>query len=87
MGYSYRNKGQIKDFWPDDTDTEMYFPSFRELPMDSLVSIVKEKFGSLDGVSISAERIHTECLGHDTYVPDDYTIFIVVRKEFDVQGI
>lgn len=78
VGYTYRNNGTIKDYWPDNTDSEMYFEG--DSPLDAVVSIIEEKFGSLQDVTISAEYIHTRCLTYDMYDPFDYTCFIVARK-------
>lgn len=81
MGYSYRNNGQIKDYWPDDTDTILYI-SDENIEFNDLCERIKEKFGlsSFDNIMISSERIHTSCLTYDLYDPMDYTNFIVVRK-------
>lgn len=77
MGYSYR--GEIKSFWPDDTDTEFYITNGATFA-DILDRIMK-KWGPavvLDNVTITPEHIHTECLTYDLHDPNDYTDFLKV---------
>jgi hypothetical protein len=77
MGYTYR--GAIKDYWPDDTDTEFYIAGTRSIA--EIVELAKEKFGDnidLNDVEIHSEYIHTSCLGYPRYDPGDYTNFTVV---------
>ena len=84
MGYSYRNGGQIKDFWPDDTDNTFYIVSNG---CDNNLSNIQEKINekwpgsSMERIHIYAERIHTQCLGYDLYDPMDYQDFLVITKE------
>jgi len=44
MGYSYRNGGLIKDYTPDDTDTEMYL--LGRHPLSRVIEKAREKWGS-----------------------------------------
>lgn len=82
MGYSYRNNGQIKDYWPDDTDDTIYINADDGHDLASIASIVKAKWphAKLEDISISSEYIHTECLTYDLYDPSDYTNFIILTK-------
>jgi hypothetical protein len=78
VGYSYRNNGQIKSFWPDDTENTIY--KSNEPSVFELLEDIKEKWpdADLNDVIISSEYIHTDCLTYDRYDPLDYTEFVVV---------
>jgi len=79
MGEITNTKG-IRSFTPDDTETELYIPANYSGPsLRDLISRCKEKFpnASFDDIEISAEHIHTDCLGYDRYDPGDYTNYIV----------
>lgn len=82
MGYTYRNNGLTKDFWPDDTENEIYIECGMSL-LD-IMSAVKDKWGEnldIEDVNIRCEYIHTYCLGYDLHDSSDYTNFIVVSKQ------
>lgn len=83
MGYGTRQTlhSTIRTFWPDDTDTELYFSG--EISISDLLARVKEKWPDCDlsDININAEQIQTDCLGHDCYDFSDYTDFIVVTRE------
>lgn len=78
MGYSYR--GNIKDYWPDDTEDTIYL--WGERSFSEISSTISEKFGDVspNDIYISAEHIHTSCLTHDRYDPYDYTTFTIIKK-------
>ena len=80
MGYSYRNGGDIKDFWPDDTEDCIYLQA--DASMNYIMETIVDKWGqlSLDEIRIEAEYIHTSCLTYDQYDPSDYTNFLVIRR-------
>lgn len=80
MAYSTRNNSQIKDFWPDDSDTEMYLESGSPRSLKELMEIAKKKWpdAMLSEIDISSEKIHTYCITYDQYDPGDYTDFIVL---------
>lgn len=80
MSYGSRNNGQIKTYWPDDTDTCFYLTDGYTL-LD-IIDKVKEKWGDIDmsNIDITAERIHTDCLTYDLYDAGDWTNFTVVTK-------
>ena len=79
MGYSYRNNGQIKDFWPDDDENTMYRLSGND-SLQEIIELAQEKWPgiSLQDITISAEKIHTSCLTYDLYDPSDYTDFVII---------
>jgi len=78
VGYS--KDGSITDFWPDDTDTEMYLDYGTSL--STIMERIKEKWpdATNDQIEISAEHIHTSCLYYDQYDPSDYTNFVVIKR-------
>lgn len=81
MGYSYRNNGNIKDFWPDDTATVFYL-SGSDYTLGQLMEEAQERWGAdinYQDVGISVQNIHTWCLTYDQHDPSDYTLFIVVE--------
>lgn len=86
MGYSTRPDGPsrldgggglIKTFTPDDTDDTIYLiaPSLSDM-LDAIEA--KWGFVNTDDIEISAENIHTDCIGYDLYDPSDYTDYTVV---------
>ena len=83
MGYGYRSGGiggDIKTFWPDDTDTEMYLTVCNTLA--EIQEKINEKWpgASAENIVIDSEKIHTDCLGYDLYDSGDYTDFIIIRR-------
>lgn len=83
MGYSTRPGTQIEDFWPDDTDTEMYIDAEFVTTLAELQEKIAEKWpdASAANITISSEYIHTHCLYYNRYDPGDYTNFIVIRRQ------
>jgi hypothetical protein len=89
MGYGTRNGGQIKTFWPDDTENDLYIASdYTSTSLQEIFDLAREKWGedlSLDEFlqfQIEPERIHTDCITYDLYDAGDYTNFIhITRKE------
>lgn len=84
MGKTTRPGTSITDFWPDDTETEIYLEGTHSL--SDLMEKAKAKWSSLtlrdidlSDIEISSEYIHTHCLGHDCFDPNDYTNFIVIQ--------
>lgn len=69
-------------FWPDDSDTEMYLSgeSYNNLPY--ILNKIKEKWPktNFEDIEISAEYIHTDCIGYDRYDPGDYTKFLLITN-------
>lgn len=83
MGYTYRGEKpghQIKDFWPDDTDTTMYIAGDETL--ENLLADIADKWpgASASNITISSEKIQTRCIGYDLYDPVDYTDFLVITR-------
>jgi hypothetical protein len=84
MGITYRPRNefghQIRDFWPDDTDTVMYIAGDETL--ENILADILNKWegASAANITISAEKIHTRCLDYDLYDGGDYTDFIVIRR-------
>lgn len=88
MGYGTRKGGiggDIRTFWPDDDENTLHIeagfccnpPSLQEL-LDN----AQQKWPGtpLGQIQISAEHIHTDCIGYDRYDPSDYTDFIILKK-------
>jgi len=81
MGYGHRRGNpQIETYWPDNTDTELYFAD--SVTLSEIMETIKEKWPdcNLDSIVISSEYIHTDCLTYDLYDPSDYTEFVVVTR-------
>lgn len=79
MGYSYRNGGQIKDWWPDDTATELWLSG--ESTIGEIMDRAKAKWGEsihIDSINIEPRYEHTSCLTYDQYDPGDYTNFLLI---------
>lgn len=81
MGYSYVKHagGTITNFWPDNTETEIYIPAYEYNSIVDLLEKIKEHFGEnakMEDISITSENIHTDCLTYDLHVSGDYTNFI-----------
>lgn len=81
MGYSYRNNGNIKDYWPDDDDNTIYRASGCDSLQD-LINLAQEKWPgtSLEDIEITSENIHTSCLTYDLHDSSDYTQFTVLTR-------
>ena len=64
MGYSYRNNGQITDFWPEDDEDTMY--NAGDYSLQELLELVKAKWPDtpLENIVIASEYIHTLSLIH-----------------------
>lgn len=78
MGYSTRNNGQIRTFWPDDTATKFYVPVSTRF--DEIQARIKEEWPDAkpEEILFESAHIHTECLGYDYYDPMDYINFLVI---------
>ena len=85
MGYGTRPNrlgGDIRTFWPDDTDTEMYIDTSSTPVMADILQKIYEKWpdASLINITMEAREIHTDCLGYDMYDPTDYTNFFIITR-------
>lgn len=78
MGYSYRNNGAIKDFWPDDTDTEFYIVDDESL--ETIIEMCQTRWpdAKLSDIKIESEYIHTRCVTYDLYDFMDWTRFLKI---------
>jgi hypothetical protein len=85
MGHGTR-RGQlghtIRTFWPDDTGSEMFIDATHSTSMADLMQKIYEKWpdASLENITITSEKIHTDCLGYDLYDSGDYTDFIIITR-------
>lgn len=82
MGYSYRNNGNITDYWPDDSEEAFYIAHGTTLAV--ILIACKEKWGdntNLEDISITPENIHTNCLTYDLHDSGDYTQFLRIELE------
>ena len=85
MGYSYRNNGQITDYWPDNNENTLYIEDLGLETIGTILDRAREHFGEgvdLRDLNIQASQIHTSCLTYDQYDPSDYTNFIVIGRTF-----
>jgi hypothetical protein len=82
MGYFIRPGTQITDFWPDDTETEMYVVANSDYSIADLLEMAKEKWpdATPENVSVSSEKVHTNCIYYDLYDSGDYTDFVILKK-------
>jgi len=81
MGYTTRPNTSIRDFWPDDTESTIYVDASQAPTLNDLLAQAQEKWGEdieLSDVRITAEHIHTRCLGYDLHDPSDYDDFVVL---------
>ncbi|MFZ3583400.1 hypothetical protein ACOI1H_14675 [Loktanella sp. DJP18] len=54
------------------------------MSLDDLIERAKRHFGediNLEDIQISAEHIHSRCLGFDAYCYDDHDNFIVLTRK------
>lgn len=84
MGYTYRNNGAITDFWPDDTENEIYIENDYGMSLDTLMDIIKSKWEgvSFEDLYITSENIHTRCLTYDCHDSSDWTQFIIISRKY-----
>jgi hypothetical protein len=77
MGYT--KNGSITNFWPDNTDNEIYIASGCD-SLEDLMQIAKDKWptASMADINITSEKIHTSCITYDQYDGGDYTEFLVL---------
>lgn len=83
MTHGTRNNGQIRTFWPDDTDSKFYIA--RGESMEELMLRIKAKWPDMDlsnlgDIQITTEYIQTDCLSHDMWDACDYTCFLVIER-------
>jgi hypothetical protein len=84
MAYGTRPNGiggQIKTFWPDDTDTEFFLVGgIIGVSLVEIIARAQAKWPNIchSRIRIEAEHIHTDCLGYDLYDAGDYTMFLKI---------
>lgn len=81
MGHFTQNG--IDKFWPDDTDDTMHIEAGLELSLLDILDRAVAKWGgdtALNSLIITAEHVHTDCLGYDAHDAGDYTNFIVITR-------
>lgn len=83
MGYFTRNNGQIKCFWPDNTETEFYKQSgcglnIHETLKEAAAHFKTSTYELMEHGTIEGEKIHTDCLTYDCYDSGDYTDFLCI---------
>jgi hypothetical protein len=80
MGYGTRNNGQIKTFWPDDTEDEFFIAGSASL--EAILDLAKAKWPGIELIDIHIEpqNIHTDCLTYDLYDSGDYTQFLRISR-------
>lgn len=79
MAHFQRDGTDIWDFWPDNDENTLYLTG--DLSLLDLCQKAWEYFGdryNVYKVEVTAERIHTHCLGYYAYDPSDYTDFLVL---------
>lgn len=84
MGYGTRNNGQIRTYWPDNTETEFYAENWKYSSIHELLRAAAEHFKTstyelMEYGAIESEKIHTDCLYYDCYDASDYTDFIKIE--------
>jgi hypothetical protein len=83
MAEYIRSGTRIRDFQPDDTETELYIFSPRcggGPTLEELLQRIKDKWPDArpESLTFSSQSIQTRCLGYDLYDSGDYDDFIVV---------
>ena len=80
------NEGSIRCFEPDNDDKTLYIScgncgSFG-FDIEQIIDQARGHFQNPDlgveDITISAEHIHTRCLGYDQYDPSDHTNYLVI---------
>lgn len=80
MGYTYRNNGDVTDYWPDDSENEFYIAHGTSFSV--IIDACRDKWGqdiNFDDISITPENIHTHCLTYDSHDSGDYTQFLRIE--------
>jgi len=75
--------GDIRAFWPDDTETAMYVAD--NATLEEILLWTQEKWPgvSVKELRITPEHVQTDCLGYtlgDQYDPNDYTNFLKIER-------
>lgn len=86
MGYGTRGGSlghTIRTFWPDDDENTIYIESDKSPSLEELMRLTDEKWPgvSWSNINISSEKIHTDCLGYDSYDSMDWTDFLIITRK------
>lgn len=80
MGYS--KVGSRTDFWPDNTETDLYLECDTIHDIPTLLGRAQEYFGenmdtafASSNFKIKVENIHTGAIYYDLHDPSDHTLF------------
>lgn len=84
-----------RSFEPENTKDKLYIrANYSSISLTDLLQQIRSHFGLgeedfnlvsayseiLDKFSLSAEHIHTDCIGYDQYDSGDWTNFIVIER-------
>lgn len=71
----------IRCFTPDNTPTRLYIEGGYGISLDEILDRARDHFGrqvTIEDLELSAEHIHTRCLGFDAYDPTDWTDYLII---------
>jgi hypothetical protein len=79
-GVRYSGIAEIRTFRPDDTEDTIYINGDNYWDLSEIRGKILEKWPGIEEseISLSAEHVHTDCIGYDKYDPSDYTNYIVI---------
>lgn len=73
----------MADNYPENTETTLYIRSGYNLTLAELIEYARLHFKDdvdLDTLTITAEHIHTRCIGYDLYDGSDWDEYIVIER-------
>lgn len=86
MGYHTRpgTMGHtIQCFTPDNSDWELYIDASEHPTLREILERARAHFRApqidYDDLDITAEHLHTDCLGYDIYDSYDYTTYLLIK--------
>lgn len=76
----YTDSRGIRHFRPDDSETTFYV--MEDMGLEELLERIKKKWGDVPAgkIRITAEYLHTDCLGYDLYDAFDWTRYLKIEK-------
>jgi hypothetical protein len=80
----YYTEGSIRCFSPDNTETELYIAcdDYCSFDLEDILDRSRSHFQNsnlqFQDLAISAQHIHTRCLGYDQYDRGDHTNFLLI---------
>ena len=83
MGH-YRNNSGIECFEPDNDEKTLWIEADYRTGLREIFDAIRNHFGDdidFSEISITAEHIHTRCLGYDRYDGSDYTNYLKITKD------